>query len=139
MPLLLRIFPGDSQMLYITNSVYLMQSFIISGPTNDVFSVELFTTTMNRTVTCTLGQQGQGLGVFSCQLCIYLRDNSTSCYNLEDSGALNAANAALSNLANGQYYYRVTALIDQAPVGSIFDFFSTCKHSITGLFSKQCL
>ena len=96
---------------------------MISGQTNDVFSIALSTTNSNRSVECT--QQSQGSEMFSCQFCFIHEDNSTICYDLEDNSA---ANAVLTNLPNGTYFYRVIAFINDVPVASVYDFFSTCKY-----------
>lgn len=65
---------------------------------------------------------------FSCQFCIEVNDRFT-CYDLENSGN-GVANAALTGLEEGTYFYRVTAFLDSDPVALIYDFFSTGKYSL---------
>ena len=74
-------------------------------------------------------------GVFSCQLCIEINDSFT-CYILENSSN-SAANTALTDLREGTYFYRVTVFLDDVPVASTYDFFSTCKH--ISLLDNACI
>jgi hypothetical protein len=56
----------------------------------------------------------QGL---SCQFYIEI----FTCYNLENTASNSTANAALTNLGEGTYRYRVTAFLDEVPVASMYD------------------
>jgi hypothetical protein len=78
-------------------------------------------------VDCRRRTQGQGL--FSCQFCIEVNDIFT-CYNLEKTASNIAADAALTDLEEGTYRYRVTASLDEVPVASIYDLFSTGKYCL---------
>ena len=99
---------------------------LFSGPINDVFTITLSTTTLNRTVDCK--RLTQIPGVFSCQLCVEINDSFT-CYILENSSN-SAVNTALTDLREGTYFYRVTVFLDDVPVASTYDFFSTCKYIV---------
>ena len=68
-------------------------------------------------------------GMFSCQFCIEI-NNAFTCYNLENSSSNSGANAALTDLEEGTYLYRVIAFLNGVPVASISDFFSTGKYCL---------
>jgi hypothetical protein len=68
----------------------------------------------------------QGL---SCEFCIEI-NNVFPCYNLENNASSSTANTALTNLEEGTYRYRVTAFLDDVPVASIYDSFSTGKYRL---------
>lgn len=68
-------------------------------------------------------------GLFSCQFCIEI-NAAFICYNLENSASNSEANAALTDLGEGTYLYRVTAFLDGIPVASISDFFSTGRYCL---------
>ena len=87
--------------------------------------IDLSTTnsTMSRSVECKGGWEK-----FSCEFCIEI-DGYFTCYNLENN-TNSEANAALTNLIEGIYFYRATAFIDGVPLLPIYDFFSTGKFFI---------
>ena len=68
-------------------------------------------------------------GLFSCQFCIEINAAFT-CYDLENNFSNSEANAALTDLGEGTYLYRVTASLDGVPVASISDVFSTSKYCL---------
>jgi hypothetical protein len=70
--------------------------------------------------------QTQGL---SYQFCIEIND-IFPCYNLENNASNSTANAALTNLEEGTYRYRVTVFLDGDLVASIYDSFSTGKYRL---------
>lgn len=99
---------------------------IILGQTNTIFSLSLSTTDPNnRMVECNRLYQEEGF--FSCEFCLEL--DQRTCFNLSDNSL---ANAELNSLEDGKYAYFATAYINDVPVASIFDNFSTCKFSCPG-------
>ena len=107
---------------------YSINFFYASGQTNDVFTITLSTTNLNRSVACTRLMPEQP-GLFSCQFCIEI-NAAFICYDLENSASNSGANAALTDLGEGTYLYRVTASLNGVPVASISDVFSTGKYCL---------
>ena len=102
---------------------------MLSGPMNDIFTITLSSTNLNRTVDCNRLTQRPGL--FLCQFCVKI-NNLFTCYDLDNSSS-NAANTALTGLGEGTYFYRATVFLDDIPIASIYDFFSTGKYYLLEL------
>ena len=102
--------------------------FDVPDQTNNIFTITLSTTNLNRSVACTHPTPEQP-GMFSYQFCIEI-NAAFICYDLENSASNSGANAALTDLGEGTYLYRVTAFLNGVPLASISDFFSTGKYCL---------